>query len=112
MLADLDEKELRRLLEGRELTRLTHRTITDPNQLIEHLVHVRKQGYAVDDEERGIGIRCVAAPIRGFGGGVVAAMSLAGPIFHMTEEMLPGYEERLLETTGELSRQLGFQGSS
>jgi DNA-binding IclR family transcriptional regulator len=110
MLADLGEEELHQLLDGKELVRLTHRTITNPDQLIEHLAHTRKQGYAVDDEERGIGIRCVAVPIRDFKGSVVAAMSLAGPIFHMTEDALPHYKERLLETADDLSRQLGFQG--
>jgi DNA-binding IclR family transcriptional regulator len=108
LLAGLDDAQLKRLLKGAELKRLTHRTITIPEKLLAHLEQVRDRGYALDDEERGIGIRCVAAPIRDHSGNVIAGISLAAPIFHMTEESLPKYTEKLLAAAGEISRQMGY----
>lgn len=107
LLADLDAGQLDALLDGRELKRLTHRTIVDPDQLRERLLQVREDGYALDDEERGIGIRCVAAPIRDHRGRVTAALSVAGPIFHMPEEILPDVRRQLIGAADRVSRTLG-----
>lgn len=108
MLADLDPDDLNARLEGRELTRLTHRTIIDEAQLRERLTQVRSDGFALDDEERGLGIRCIAAPIRDHSGRVVAAMSVAGPIFYMTDDTMPRTKRLTLETADDVSRQLGW----
>lgn len=109
LLADLDEAELENRLEGRELKRLTHRTITRPEQLKERLRHVREQGYAIDDEERAIGIRCIAAPVRDYTGNVIAGLSVAGPIFHMADETLPVYTEQLLKVAHAIAYELGYR---
>ena len=111
LLADLEPEDAAALVAGRELVRLTHRTITDPDALQRHLALVRTQGYAVDDEERGIGIRCVAAPIRRADGRAIGAMSVAGPIFHMTEDVFPRYRAWLLEATAEASARFGHPGT-
>ena len=58
---------------------LTVRTITDPELMRAHLRQVVSQGYAVDDEEFGMGICCVSAPLRDANGQVVAALGLSGP---------------------------------
>lgn len=109
LLADLEPEALLALLEGHELPRLTHRTITDPEALLRHLGRVRAQGYADDDEERGIGIRCVAAPIRRGDGRAIAALSIAGPIFHVTEDLVPTFRAWLLAATDEVSERFGHQ---
>lgn len=57
----------------------TARTLTDPELLKAHLRQVASQGYAVDDEEFCMGIRCVAAPLRDNSGRVVAALGISGP---------------------------------
>lgn len=108
MLADLSDDEVRELYAGVTLQRLTHRTIVDLDQLLMRLQEVRADGFAVDDEERGIGIRCVAAPIHDRRGAVIAGLSLAGPIFHMTDDILPSYRNALLSATREISRELGY----
>lgn len=110
MLAALSEHELCECLEGARLKRLTHRTIVEPEALIEHLQGVREDGHAIDDEERGIGIRCIAAPIYNHTGTVIAGLSLAGPIFHMTDEAVPKYTAELLKATRALSLELGYNG--
>ncbi|CAN5849654.1 IclR family transcriptional regulator [soil metagenome] len=111
LLAGLDDDTLRATLDGQPLPRLTHRTITDPDALVRHLVLVRAQGYADDDEERGMGIRCVAAPIRRADGRVIAAMSIAGAIFHMTEDVVPEARARLVKATDDISAAFGRRSS-
>lgn len=108
MLADLEPERLDALLIGRDLRRLTHRTIVDPDVLRERLIAVRRDGYALDDEERAIGIRCLAAPIRNHDGRVTAALSLAGPIFHMLDETLPFVRSSMLEAVERISSKLGY----
>ena len=111
LLADLDPADAAALFAGRDLVRLTHRTLTDPDALLRHLDVVRRQGYAVDDEERGIGIRCVAAPVRRADGRAIGAISVAGPIFHMTEDVLPRYRQWLLDATAQASARFGHPGA-
>lgn len=109
LLADLDPAELTARLGGDELPRLTHRTLYTPDAVIAHLEQVRAQGFAVDDEERGIGIRCVAAPIRSADGRVIAAISVAGAIFHMSDDVFAENTERVLETAASISSRFGHQ---
>ena len=108
MLADFEDQDVLDLYKGKDLVRLTHRTIVEPEKLIDRLQEVRKLGYALDDEERGIGIRCIAAPIYARTGRVIAGLSLAGPIFHMTEDVIPTYQAALLEATSGISDELGY----
>ena len=109
LLADLSIDALRAALHGCDLPRLTHRTITDPDALTRHLDAVRRHGVAHDDEERGIGIRCVAAPIHRADGRVIAAVSIAGPIFHMTEDVVPAYQARLVAAAQAISERFGYR---
>lgn len=109
LLADLEPSRLDALLAGRILKQLTPRTISTAEVLKERLNSVRKDGTALDDEERGIGIRCIAAPIRDRSGSVGAAISLAGPIFHMTDEKIPFFKERLLKAAATISERLGYK---
>ena len=110
MLAHLPAEELKRLINRRPLTKKTEKTITDPDLLIEHLAQVRRQGYAIDDEENETGVRCAAAPVRDAIGRVAAAMSISGPSLRMTEEYV---EQTILDlvirSAQELSRRMGWR---
>ena len=67
----------------------TGNTITDRNELIRHLMQVREQGYAVDDEEYEEGARCIAVGLRGSSGTVSSAISISGPAVRMTDDRMP-----------------------
>ncbi len=79
LLASLPEAEAEALLGRRPLSRRTERTLTTLKQLRAELRQVRGQGYAVDDEEQNLGMRCVAAAIFDENGEAVAAISMTGP---------------------------------
>lgn len=61
------------------LTYFTPKTITTRVSLGREIAKVRAQGYAVDRQEHEIGVACVAAPVRGVFGDVVAAIGISGP---------------------------------
>jgi IclR family transcriptional regulator, KDG regulon repressor len=64
----------------------TPRTITTARALREELQRVRRQGFAMDDEENELGVRCVGAPIFDYRQQVIGAVSVSGPTSRMTRE--------------------------
>jgi IclR family pca regulon transcriptional regulator len=77
LLADLPAAELDRYLEEFPLQAFTERTITDPAALRESLAEVRKQGWALNDQELEIGLRSIAAPIKSADGRTIAALNVS-----------------------------------
>ncbi len=109
LLAYLDPAPLAERLRAAPLTRLTPATRTEPEALLAHLAEVRQDGYAVDDEERGIGIRCVAVPIRDANGTVIASMSCAGPTPRVDRTAVTTLVPRLRATADTISSLLGYR---
>lgn len=111
LLASHSDEEVDRYIAEKGLERLTDNTITSREALFAELELVRSRGWAFDDEECEIGLRCVSRPLRSYTGGVVAAMSVFGDASEMTPEhiekdILP----HLTEATEEISRRLGWPG--
>ncbi|WP_101297982.1 IclR family transcriptional regulator [Halegenticoccus soli] len=79
ILAHLPRERTERILDRHGLPRTTENTIDSRDALFEELDRVRERGYAIDDEERATGIRCVAAPVTTSDGAVHGAVSVAGP---------------------------------
>lgn len=78
LLAALPPQRSAALLRRTGLPRRTEHTITDPADFAEELRRTRERGWAVDDGEQELGVRCVAVPL-GEGEDVLAAISLSGP---------------------------------
>ncbi|MGZ5400183.1 MAG: IclR family transcriptional regulator [Nocardioides sp.] len=106
------------LLSGLDPTRLdaivgslptyTSHTITKKRALHGELDRVRELGYAVAVDELEVGLTAVAAPIRNSHGDVVASMSVSGPTFRLTPDLIDGVARRLLEAAEEVSHRLGW----
>jgi IclR family acetate operon transcriptional repressor len=77
LLAQLPEEQTREIIARTGLPARTPHTITDPQALLEELARIRHRGYALDDEEQEIGVRCVAVPL--IGAPAPAAISISGP---------------------------------
>lgn len=90
------------------LTPRTPNTITDPDKLRRHLSEIRDRGYAIDDEEVEIGLRCLGAPIRDHSGKVIASISLAGPSQRLTRERLMACARGVIDTADTISARLGY----
>ncbi len=86
-LAYLPQEVRDRILKGKRQA-FTEATLVERGKLLNELETIRKRGYSIDDNEREVGVRCVAAPIRNARGEVVAAISLTGPSLRLTTSRL------------------------
>jgi len=80
ILAALPASDVARILQTQGLPRVSEKTLDTPKKLKADLDQVRARGYAVDDEEHAVGLRCVAAPILDEEGKPLAALSISGPL--------------------------------
>ncbi|HEX6972630.1 MAG TPA: IclR family transcriptional regulator C-terminal domain-containing protein, partial [Limnochordia bacterium] len=112
LLAHLDDDDIAWIVEVKGLPRFTSQTITDPAALRDELERVRRQGYAIDDQEGEEGIRCVGAPIFDWAGQPVAAISVAAPVFRTPIEKLHAVAPALLDAAAAISQRLGYRGRS
>jgi len=79
LLAEMDRGEVETILQRNGLAGFTERTLTTPDRLFADLAVSRRRGWAYDDEERYLGMRCIAAPIFDTYGEAVAGVSVSGP---------------------------------
>ncbi len=112
-LIDLSNAELASLLGKGPYPKLTPKTVTCLTDLIAELDKVRRQGYAINDEELAVGLRSVAAPVRDYGGKVVAAINISVPGHRISRRVLEqDLAPRLVEAARRISAALGAgQGS-
>jgi IclR family pca regulon transcriptional regulator len=111
LLASQDEEMLDRHLAGVELVPYTTRTLVDPARLRAELDRVRRQGFALVDQELEEGLRAVAVPLHDGVGRVVAAVNVAvhagrWPIDAIRGSLVP----RLLETSAAIDADLAAAG--
>ncbi len=94
------------ILKGLVLTPLTPLTITDRRRLLTELQIIKARGYALDDEEIRLGVRCVAAAITDKQGQVRGAVSVAGPAYRLTLERLNLLGPELADAAHRIGEQL------
>ncbi|MBK0325925.1 IclR family transcriptional regulator [Rhodobacteraceae bacterium F11138] len=107
LLSQRDPDTLARFLRGRSLERFTDKTITTLDALQTEMETIRQTGYAYDDEERTIGMRCVAAPILNLYGETIAGISVSGPTHRMSSERIHDIGHRVRQAARIVSRGLG-----
>ena len=107
-LSQYDHPKLINFVEKMGLPKFTENTITTLYDLQKELAIVTKQGYAVDDEECEIGAKCVAMPIVDYTSKIIAAISITGPIFRMSDEKISEILPLVIETSKKISAELGY----
>lgn len=85
----------------------THNSLTDPAQLERELALVRASGYARDNEELELGVRCIAAGIHDDTGELVAGLSISAP----ADFVQNGWTEQICRTAAQISASLGFENT-
>jgi|ERR1700722_748763 len=110
MLSELPDAEVAAIVRKSGLKAITPKTITTLARLKSELKAVTLRGYAIDDEEKEDGLRCVGASVRAHSRKLSAAMSISGPAFRMTRERIPEIGQALMEAADNLSAELGYQG--
>ena len=91
MLSYMPEKDVESIIKQWGLPAQTSKTITEPELLFDELDRIRKRGYAIDQEEETLGVRCIAAAIRDYDGYAVGALSISGSVMSITENNYDEY---------------------
>lgn len=107
-LADLPAAERRELVAQLDLTVLTPRTLRTAEDVLTEAALVAEQGWAQDHAENETYVNCVAAPVHGPDGRVVAAVSISVPDVLLAHEAVLDLVPRLLSATADISRDSGF----
>ncbi len=97
------------VIENSPLVPYTRNTIIDPVQIREELAKTKERGWAIDDEEDGYEIRCVASSVRGLHGEMVASISVCGTLRQMSMKRMELAKEEILQSCDLLSKKLGYQ---
>ncbi|WP_120003191.1 IclR family transcriptional regulator [Nesterenkonia muleiensis] len=102
MLATLDERRVREVLASTGMPSMTPKTLTRPDALVEQLPTIARQGYALDDEEQELGVRCLAVSIPH--GPTRMALSVSGPTSRMDDGFVRHAAPLMARTAAEISR--------
>jgi IclR family KDG regulon transcriptional repressor len=112
LLSSLTEEELSALYPPEyPPQQMTAKTIADLSAMKVELGRTRERGYALDDEESTVGLRCVAAPVYDAAGSMVAAMSISVPVARWSRNRQDELLALVLAGTRELSARLGYSTS-
>ncbi|MER6419363.1 IclR family transcriptional regulator [Streptomyces sp. NPDC001137] len=108
LLANTPDDEVRALLSRTGMPAATDRTITTPEGFLAALEEVRRDGYAVDDNEQEMGVRCLAVSVPN--SPTAAAISISGPAGRVTEAATDKIVPVLQQVAVELSEALASSG--
>lgn len=110
ILATLPPEEVEDVWNHSSLKKLTSRTVVDLTEMQDQLAEVRANGYAIDDEENEMGVRCVAVAIPGPDGRAESAFSISGLAPYMTPERIRRVAALALDTRTDILADLGVGG--
>lgn len=109
LISEMQETEIIELLGSSNYKRFTPNTITTMEALGRELQKIRNQGFAVDDEEYCMGLRCIAMPVRNYKNNIIAAVSVSGPAIRMSFTKIMDVKDDLQETCLKLSDFFGVR---
>ena len=107
ILATWPDSEVRALWENSEIQAWTEHTIVDEEAFFREIERVRRLGYALDNEENELGVRCMAAALPDYSGRASYAISVSAPITRMSDERITALRGPLLAARDEIASALG-----
>lgn len=107
LLSAMPDSGLAKILHRQGLSRVTIKTINTTAALREDLGPARDRGYAIDDEEHAVGLRCIAAVVFNENADALAAVSLSGPMARIPDERIPLLGDLVRRKADAITAQLG-----
>ncbi len=107
LLAFMPKDQLDRWLRDHELTAFTKGTLIDRSALIADLEKIRARGYALDDEEKTEGMRCIAAPVFDGLGMPIAGLSVSGPSTRMNMVRIKEFSDPVRQAADQVTKAIG-----
>ena len=109
-IAFKSETEIEKIISFDDMKKFTDNTITGKEEFLKHLREIREKGYAIDNEEYERGVKCAGVPVWDYTQHVVAGISVAGPAFRLTDDILKTkIIPAVLEAGKEISKRLGYE---
>ena len=107
LLAEMSPERVAGIVQQRGLPAFTDNTITSLDALTQDLESIRARGWAVDDEERQLGMRCLAAPIFNEFREIVAGISISGPAVRLPDGQLAEFGPLVRACADEVTHRIG-----
>lgn len=107
VLAHLDEERVAAIIKKAGLEAFTEKTLSTMPALTRNLAEIKARGWSVDDEERNLGMRCVAAAIFNEFGEPVGGVSVSGPTVRVTPERLGEIGPAVRKAAAEITAMIG-----
>jgi IclR family acetate operon transcriptional repressor len=107
LLAAMADADVAEILHKRGLSRLTVNTIDTPEKLRVALRDIRRLGYAYDDEEHALGLRCLAASVYNEHSEPLAAVSIAGPKSRISDDRVAELGAIVARTARDITDAMG-----
>ena len=107
LLSAMPEAKLAKVLHRHGLPRITAKTLNTGAALRAALAASRERGYAIDDEEHAVGLRCIAAVVFVENAEPAGAISLSGPMARIPDERIPLLGQLVRSRADAITAQLG-----
>lgn len=108
VLANMSTADIQYILRTQPLEMLTEHTLTESEQIMKELEEIRSRGYAVDNEEVELGLRCVAVPVYDYRKKPIAAISISSAAAYLNDEKIRQAAVGLQKTAKEISKRMGY----
>ena len=107
LLAEMPRRAVERIIAQKGLARFTPHTLMDKHALYADLDRAHVRGWALDDEERNEGMRCIAAAIFNEFGDPVAGLSVSGPVARLGDARVAALGPSVAAAAAEITRLVG-----
>ena len=112
LLAGLKPDQLVTAIADMDMDMITRRTIASKEQLAQEIADVAENGFAFDDGEYDIDVRCLAAPVVDFRNQTVAAIGFSSPVWRFDERQIGTLSQKVIASANKLSQLLGAKAKS
>lgn len=109
LLAYQPPTEIKSIINKKNLHKYTPKTITDPKELENHLIEIKRNGFAFCDEELEEGIKAVSAPVKNINGEVIASVTITGLSKMISKNNIGKFTTILVNSSQKLSEMLGYK---
>ncbi|WP_269584656.1 HTH-type transcriptional regulator BhcR [Roseibium sp. Sym1] len=107
LLAFMEPGQCDRILTQTDRERFTEHTLCDATLLRENLELIRGRGYAIDEQEKNLGMRCIAAPVFNHYGEAVAGLSVSGPTSRVRPHKIDALAKAVMDAAASLTAAVG-----
>jgi IclR family acetate operon transcriptional repressor len=107
LICHMSKQEVQEIAARHRISPTSAKTIMSVPRLIKELALTRQRGYAIDDEEHAVGVRCVAAPVFAASGEIVAAIGVSGTVSQINDSYLASVGNMVRTAALKMSAQLG-----